>query len=115
MWLEIDDGIIVGLHSDACDNDNQWVEYQGKKPVKLGDQWINGKIVSLKEAIDNETLRRQKARSKIISHYPEWKQLNILREGNPKTIETMGRFVDACRDWSNDPNSDPSAIDRIKP
>ncbi len=110
MWLEVDsDHTIVGLHSHQCESDNSWVEAKAiSMDVMPGDQWQNGKIVRVatkktsrqnQEAQRNE--RRQVAYKAITRHYPEWQQLNILRDGDAATIKTMGRFIDAVRAWSN--------------
>ena len=47
---------------------------------------------------------RQQAEQHILIHYPLWRQLNILRSNDTATIQQMGSFIDACRDWSNQAN-----------
>ena len=64
---------------------------------------------------ESEAWRQQQARSRILQFYPLWKQLNILREGDGVTIATMGKFIDACRAWSNDPQADPDQLNQIVP
>ena len=52
---------------------------------------------------------------KIKSIYPIWKQLNILRSGTQEEIDRMGSFIDACRDWSNDPEASVEDLETIVP
>ena len=113
MWLEIDGDVIVGVHSDRCKNDYQWVEHEGD--AKPGDTWIDGKVTAQQDEPGPDELRRIAARAQIVAFYPEWKQLNILREGDAQSITTMGTFIDACRSWSNDPTSNMADISNIKP
>jgi hypothetical protein len=42
MWLEIDDDLIIGVHSDKCDNDCLWVEFDGE--ANPGDRWHKNKV-----------------------------------------------------------------------
>jgi hypothetical protein len=51
----------------------------------------------------------------ITASYPQHKQLNILRSGNTDDIVRMGKFIDACRDWSNGSTPDPAQLGAIKP
>lgn len=68
--------------------------------------------VSLRQESVN---KRREAQKKIKQHYPFWKQLNILREGNPKKIEVMGKFIDACRKWSNSTSTTAAQLEKITP
>lgn len=113
MWLEIDDDLIIGVHSDKCDNDCLWVEFDGE--ANPGDRWHKNKVVPQKNEVDEEAQKRFAARAKITEFYPEWKQLNILREGNERQISKMGRFIDACRDWSNKSNSKQAQLEKLVP
>ncbi len=112
-WLEIDSGTIIGVHSERCESQLEWVEYEGE--ASPGDGWVDGKVVPAEEDITPEDLRRRLARARILEYYPEWKQLNILREGDATVIATMGKFIDACRAWSNDLQADPGLLDQIVP
>jgi hypothetical protein len=58
---------------------------------------------------------RQQAESHILQHYPLWQQLNILRSGDQIAIQTMGTFIDACRDWSNQVNPDLADLQVLQP
>lgn len=58
---------------------------------------------------------RQEAYNHIAQYYPLWRQLNVLREGNPVEIERMGTFIDAVRAWSDGTNPDPAALRAIVP
>jgi hypothetical protein len=113
-WLEIDGETIIGIHSHKCQSELTWVNYKGGGDVKLGDLWKNNKIVSPKIEIDEEQIRLS-ASKHIARAYPVWKQLNVLREGDPKKIEKMSRFIDATRRWSNDPKAKIKGLDKIKP
>lgn len=44
---------------------------------------------------------RDEASRRISSHYPMWRQLNILRNGTSDEVRTMGEYIDAVRDASN--------------
>jgi len=60
--------------------------------------------------------RRDLAAKKITKHYPEWRQLNILRNGTPEETAAMTAFIDGCRAWSNDSsNVDPFGLDNFTP
>ena len=58
---------------------------------------------------------RQQAENHILQYYPLWHQLNILRSGNEKTIQQMGVFIDACRDWSNQVNPQLADLQVLQP
>jgi hypothetical protein len=51
----------------------------------------------------------------ITTHYPDWKQLNILRVGTKAQKDQMTTFIDACRDWSNGEKPNPAALAAIAP
>lgn len=92
---------------------------------------LNDKIVFIGEATELEALKNllpegtvincdtQEARTlcavHIGNHYPTYLQLNILRAGTPNAIEKMGKFIDACRTWSNGANPDPKELAAIIP
>ena len=60
--------------------------------------------------------RRDLAYKQIIKYYPEWRQLNIIRNGTLEENSKMSEFIDSCRAWSNDPsNVDPFGLDSVKP
>lgn len=113
MWLEIADNIVIGVHSDRCDNQNTWVEYEGE--AKPGDKWRNDKVIPFAEKRNIEKESRIAARNRITEFYPEWRQLNILREGNDRKIASMGKFIDACRKWSNEESASINDLEKIKP
>lgn len=69
-------------------------------------------LESLKQ---QESQKRSEAQDKIKQHYPLWKQINILREGNADSISRMGKFIDACRTWSNDPTAQIDQLEKIIP
>ncbi len=114
MWLEVNkDNVIIGVHSDRCDSDDTWVESDDPN-IRPGDEWKKGKVVRVREKTSREdksviketkeikeTKRRRLAHLTITRHYPEWQQLNILREGDQVKITSMGDFIDAVRAWSN--------------
>lgn len=112
-WLEIDGGTIVGVHSERCVSELEWVEFDGE--ANPGDGWVDGKLIPAQEDIAPEDLRRRQARAHILEYYPEWRQLNVLRAGDSEAIATMGKFIDACRNWSNDPAADPADLAAIQP
>lgn len=112
MWLEINNDIIVGVHSNRCENESQWIEYDGE--AKPGDRWQNDRVVEQADEVDEVVQKRIAARAKITEHYPEWNQLNILREDNERQIARMGRFIDACRAWSNRADSSFAELERIR-
>lgn len=60
---------------------------------------INETKVAKQQADINETANKY-----IVSIYPEWKQLNILRAGTTDEKEAMSNFIDSVRDWSNSAN-----------
>jgi hypothetical protein len=51
----------------------------------------------------------------ITTHYPEWKQLNLLRAGTKAQKDQMTAFIDACRDWSNGDKPNPADLAAIAP
>ena len=55
------------------------------------------------------------AENQIRKYYPEYKQLNILMEGNETEIAKMRTFIQAVRDWSNGPNPDLNVVTTIVP
>lgn len=52
---------------------------------------------------------RGEAERRINSHYPIWKQMNILRSGTPDEQFAMGAYIDAVRAASN--RMDPAPMD----
>ena len=59
--------------------------------------------------------KQRAANAHIEAVYPLWQQLNILREGDPKNIARMGKFIDATRRWSNRTQSTLRQLDKIVP
>ena len=114
QWLEIDGEAIVGVHSHRCQSGLTWVKYEGDEEVRPGYQWKKNRIVQPKVEISEEQLRLA-ARKHITDVYPVWRQLNILREGDQKEIEKMGRFIDATRTWSNNLKAKIDDLQKIKP
>ena len=51
----------------------------------------------------------------ITHHYPEWKQLNILRSGDKDELTRMSIFIDSCRAWSNEDKPSPVTLRLITP
>lgn len=51
----------------------------------------------------------------ITTHYPEWKQLNLLRAGTKAQKDQMTAFIDACRAWSNTDKPNPVDLAAIQP
>ncbi|QOZ83188.1 MULTISPECIES: hypothetical protein [Chromobacterium] len=58
---------------------------------------------------------RRQCEDHINRQYPVWQQLNILRSGSIEEQARMGKFIDACRDWSNGEQPDPAELERIQP
>ena len=112
-WLEIDGDTIVGVHSEEGTSPLQWVAYEGT--ASPGDRWTDNKVIPAVDDTPPEEVRRRAARLRISEVYPEWRQLNILRSGTRKEIARMGKFLDACRAWSNDPNAPEEALAAIQP
>lgn len=56
-----------------------------------------------------------KCAAHIESHYPIYRQLNILRAGEAEEIARMGAFIDACRAWSNGDHPDPAVLAALAP
>jgi hypothetical protein len=54
---------------------------------------------------------------KIRTAYPEYKQLNILRAGDPTDVNKMNTFIDAVRAWANSESPDPwdGTLEQIVP
>ena len=60
--------------------------------------------------------RRDLCRSHIFKFYPDWKQLDVMRRGSKTDNDNMNKFIDACRDWSNDDtNNDPFGLEGVEP
>lgn len=57
------------------------------------------------------------AGQKITSVYPEYKQLNILREGTEEEKQRMQTYINTVREWANSENPDPwdGTLDSIVP
>ena len=57
------------------------------------------------------------AGKKITSVYPEYKQLNIIRNGTDAQRATMQTYIDAVRAWANSADPDPwdGSLDAITP
>ena len=57
------------------------------------------------------------AGKKITSVYPEYKQLNIIRNGTDDEQATMQTYIDAVRAWANSTDPDPwdGSLDAITP
>ena len=113
MWLEIDGDLIVGVHAQCCTSLFQWIEYGGS--AKPGDRWDGENVLPRRDAVDAANAQRAAVHAHIIAVYPLWKQLNILREGNASDVATMGRFIDACRAWSNNDNVSRDKLNEILP
>ncbi|MGQ0710351.1 MAG: hypothetical protein ACT4NV_11445 [Rhodoferax sp.] len=58
---------------------------------------------------------RKHCAAHIERHYPTYKQLNVLRSGDPAAIAAMGTFIDLCREWSNGEQPDPAELEAIQP
>ena len=65
------------------------------------------------EARPNEA--RRLCAEHITTHYPEWKQLNLLRAGTKAQKDQMTAFIDACRAWSNAEKPNPVDLAAIQP
>jgi hypothetical protein len=65
------------------------------------------------EARPNEA--RRLCAEHINVHYPEWKQLNLLRAGTKAQKDQMTAFIDACRTWSNADKPNPADLAAIQP
>jgi hypothetical protein len=63
----------------------------------------------------SESWCRQQAEQHILHYYPLWHQLNILRSDDKEAILTMGDFIDACRDWSNQAYPDLADLQTLRP
>lgn len=112
-WLEIENDRVIGVHTEKCQSPHHWVEYQGN--AMPGDHFQDGKVIPRQQKKDPVENKRRLCRLHILSFYPMEQQLNILRGGDTTTIATMGTFIDACRDWSNDPKSPVEGIHDITP
>lgn len=120
MWLEISDhDEIIGVHSDQCESENLWVSIEDCD-VNPGDLWVNGKVKKNRDkekkvtkSEERKLRRRDTASSEILSKYPEWKQINIIRSGDDEKIKIMGEFIDLVRDWSNTLSLSDDNIDDI--
>ncbi len=119
MWLQINDDLIVGVHSDECETSDIWIETD-EIDVMAGDSWVKGKLKknrpeqpSLSEEQVLANSRRLVASKEIKSKYPEWNQLNILRKGEPDCVKSMGSFIDEVRAWSNNVELPDDKIDII--
>lgn len=57
------------------------------------------------------------AGEKIRAAYPDYKQLNILREGSDADKAAMNTFINAVRAWANSENPNPwdGTLDSITP
>ena len=57
------------------------------------------------------------AGEKILKEYPEWKQLNVIRDGSDADKAKMQTFIEAVRTWANSSNPDPwdGTLDSITP
>lgn len=113
VWLEINDDLIMGVHTDKCESNLLWIEYEGE--ANPGDYWKANKVISSKKSVDAAIEKQIAARAHITRLYPEWKQLNIIRGGDEKEIARMGRYIDATRNWSNRRNSSLSQLEKITP
>ncbi|GLS26151.1 hypothetical protein [Marinibactrum halimedae] len=58
--------------------------------------------------------RRRLARERIVSKYPVFKQMNIMRSGDEKEIEKMGKYIDEYRAWSNDHSRGIEELEKIE-
>ncbi|WP_157222250.1 hypothetical protein [Chromobacterium haemolyticum] len=65
-------------------------------------------------ASDPEHYFQAAAEGKILSAYSIQQQLNILRKGDAKEVEKMGRFIDAVLAWKNGNRPDFSELEKIK-
>lgn len=116
-FLEIENGIIVGIHTDeGTDPNATYVEFdETDNPVNPGDSWDGTNVIPFVPPIDLIEDNRKLARAHIVSFYPEWDQLNILRVNDAIIIAKMGTFIDACRDWSNGADPDEAVLTAIVP
>lgn len=116
QWLEIDGDDVVGVHSTEGHSDFKWVQLSEEdEEPNPGDKFIDGKIVRVEIEMDVLQEKRMVAQHKITGQYPVWKQVNILRAGTKSEQTKMGTFVDAVRNWSNDPKSTLKQLEKIKP
>lgn len=74
----------------------------------------SAQVEDLKQQVRLDAARRLCAKH-ILTHYPEWKQLNLLRAGTQAEQDQMTAFIDACRAWSNGANPDPALLAAIQP
>ncbi len=89
--------------------------YQGWSPEDAIASGVPQAVVDEGLSAARVETARQRCRIHIVTSYPEWQQINILRVGTPEQKERMGQFIDACRAWSNDANPDPAALATIQP
>lgn len=119
MWLEVDDGLIIGIHNEHCDSDYEWIEYDGENEPNPGDEWDGEKVVTV--AVDDDDALSEVeetnaiAQAYIFEYYPTWKQLNIMRDGTKTANTKMSKFIDAVRKWTHDKKPDIKALEKIKP
>lgn len=113
MWLEIQNNIVIGVHSEKLSSSAQWVEYDGD--VMPGDTWSGSSHTQQPPEFTDEELIDLAAREQIFESYPLWKQLNIIREGNTEELTKMGSYIDSVRDWSNTPGASLDDLALIEP
>lgn len=60
--------------------------------------------------------RREMASKCITTYYPEWRQLNIMRDGPEDDNAKMSAFIQYVQAWSDDDtNQDPFGLENVTP
>ena len=111
-YAHIVDSKILGwydsdIHSDVPTgsipiNDNEW-----QLALEINANYYENNKFIFKDLRTSEDIELQrildinrKAEELILTRYPEYKQLNIIRLGG-MDLDTMGRYIDYIRDTSN--------------
>lgn len=116
VWLEIDENdFIVGQHSERCESDHQWVEYEGDSPIQPGDRYIQGQVVPAAPPPLKGEARRHRAERHIAKAYSIQEQLNILRKNHTTELTKMNQFMDDAYTWADNPNQSVQDLEKIQP
>lgn len=106
MWIEVDKntGFVIGQHSGQCQSPNLWIEWTDSMGImpNPGDYYKDGKVIRAEDMVPEKVKRQREAARQINTVYPVWKQMNIMREGDPVKIAEMSKFIDDVRAWSNE-------------
>ncbi len=121
-WLEIDKGIVIGVHGHKCNSPNKWVQCSNEDAaiVDPGDEFKDGKVVKQKDNTSDQATgntkhtRKQLAERHIQKHYSLQEQIRILRGSDHNQKQKLDDFLRQIDDWLKNTKAELKALRDIR-